>query len=365
MVTLNRRHLIKTGGALALGAIYSVGSRMGAAAEPVLPPAPPPGEIDLLARVHPELRAAAARVPQMPDSFSFSDAILPMVRTSAASRTRPPLPDVPYVERRIAGSKGAPDLTVYVINARRDTPRPAILHMHGGGFFIGSAKGEVPSLQEIARALDCVIVTVDYRLAPETRWQGSLEDNYAGLKWLTANAAELGADRSRVAVMGGSAGGGHAALLAIAARDRGEIALAAQVLLYPMLDDRTGTTRKVSDHIGRLVWRRQDNAYGWRSFLGQDPGGLTSAAGAVPARVENLSGLPQTFIGVGAIDLFVDEDLNYARRLADAGVPTEVHVVPGAFHGFDDAAPDASITKQFTAAKLTALRRAFGIPAIV
>ena len=361
MVALDRRNLIKASGILALGVTFAGRSSLAGA----VAPASQPPAVDPLARVHPELKAAAAGLPQMPPSFSFTNEILPMVRSSADSRSSAPLPDVSVMERRIRSSNGAPDVLVYVINARPDTLRPAILHMHGGGFFIGSAKSDVPGLQEIARALDCVIVTVDYRLAPETRWRGSLDDNYAALKWLFANAAELGADRSRIAAMGGSAGGGHAALLAIAARDRGEVPLAIQVLLYPMLDDRTGSTRKVPDYVGTIAWRRQDNVFGWRSFLGQEPGGPTAPAGAVPARVEDLSGLPPTFIGVGAIDLFVNEDIEYARRLVDADVPTELHVVPGAFHGFDDAAPEASISKQFVAAKLNALRRAFGLPAVV
>ena len=287
-----------------------------------------------------------------------------MVRSAARARAPAPLPDVPVAERLIPGAGGAPDVRVYVINARAGTQRPAILHMHGGGMFIGAAKSDVRGLQEIARALDCVVVTVDYRLAPETRWQGSVEDNYAGLKLLFAHAGELGADPARIAVIGGSAGSGHATLLAIRARDRGEVPLVLQVLLYPMLDDRTGSTRKSPDHLGRLVWRSQDNAFGWRSFLGQEPGGLTVPAAAVPARVADLSGLPATFIGVGAIDLFVDEDVEYARCLIDNGVPTEMHIVPGASHGFDGAAPEASIVKEFTAAKLNALRRAFGIPAV-
>jgi acetyl esterase/lipase len=291
MAALNRRYLIKASGVLALGAALVGRSGLAGAVAPATQPPPPAA--DPLARVHPELKAAAAQLPQMPANFAFTNDILPMVRSSAASRSRAPLPDVSVVERRIPGANGAPDVLVYVINARRDTLRPAILHMHGGGFFIGSAKSDVPDLQETASALDCVIVTVDYRLAPETRWRGSLDDNYAALKWLFANAAELGADRSRIAVMGGSAGGGHAALLAIAARDRGEVPLAIQVLIYPMLDDRTGSTRKVSDHLGAIAWRRQDNVFGWRSFLGQEPGGVTAPAGAVPARVEDLSGLPR------------------------------------------------------------------------
>jgi acetyl esterase/lipase len=249
---------------------------------------------------------------------------------------------------------------VYVINAAAsEVARPAILHIHGGGYVLGSAVEGIPMLQRVAREHDCVIVTVDYRLAPETRFPGSLEDNYAALKWLHASAKSLGVDPTRIAVMGESAGGGHAAMLAIAARDRGEVPIAFQVLIYPMLDDRTGSTRHVPAHIGAYMWTPLSNQFGWSSLLGVPAGSKTVPAGAVPARVENLAGLPPAFIGVGAIDLFVEEDVDYARRLINAGVPTELCVVPGAYHGFDFLAPEASGSKAFRAAWNAALAKAF------
>jgi acetyl esterase/lipase len=141
--------------------------------------------------------------------------------------------------------------------------------------------------------------------------------------------------------------------------DRGEVPVLFQSLIYPMLDDRTGSTRVPPPHIGKLVWTAESNRYGWRSFLGMEPGGKDVPAAGVPARVEKLAGLPPAFIGVGAIDLFIDEDIEYARRLIDAGVPTELQVVPGAFHGFDIFARDKEIVKRFNAAKVHALRAAF------
>ena len=265
----------------------------------------------------------------------------------------------PFSKRSIQGPPGAPDVTVYVINAQPGGRRPAILHTHGGGYVAGDAREAVPELQKVAAALDCVIVTVDYRLAPETRFKGSIEDNYAGLRWLHANAAELGADPGRIAVMGESAGGGHAALLALATRARGEIPLVLQVLIYPMLDDHTGSTLHPPSPIGTILWTAPKNRFGWRSFLGQAPGTPQVPANAVPARARTLAGLAPAFIGVGSIDLFVDEDIAYARRLIDAGVPTELVVVPGAYHAFDAVARDTNLAKNFTAAKWDALRRAF------
>jgi acetyl esterase/lipase len=202
-----------------------------------------------------------------------------------------------------------------------------------------------------------VVVSVDYRLAPETRFPGSLEDNYAALRWLHANTRELGVDRNRIALLGESAGGGHVATLAIAARDRGEVPVAMQVMIYPMLDDRTGSSRTVPPHLGAYVWDAAANRFGWSSLLGVPAGSPSVPAGAVPARVENLRGLPPAFIGVGSIDLFVEEDIEYARRLIEAGVPTELYVAPGGYHGFDIIVPDARISKRFKAAWSDALSR--------
>lgn len=162
--------------------------------------------------------------------------------------------------------------------------------------------------------------------------------------------------------MGESGGGGHAALLAITARDRGEVPLVFQSLIYPMLDDRTGSTTTPAAQIGRLAWTAPSNRFGWQSFLGQAPGGAGVPAAAVPARQTDFKGLPPAFIGVGSIDLFVDEDISYAHRLIDAGVAAELIVVPGAFHGFDVIARDATIVKQFNQAKLRALQQAFTLP---
>lgn len=343
--------------AAAAGGLPFAASLANAAAAAARSAANPP---DPLALVHPELRDAARKMLAMAEKFpQLSAATLAEARRGMAGWIQPPLPDVPVVKRIVAGRRGAPDVDIYVVNAKAGAARPAILYTHGGGYVLGSGADDVHGLQEIALALDCVCVSVDYALAPEARWQVSTEQNYAGLKWLYDNAAELGADRSRIALLGGSAGGGHAALLAIRARDRGEVPLVAQVLIYPMLDDRTASSRAVPAHIGSFTWTGAQNRYGWASFLGTRPGTKTVPAAAVPARVASVAGLPPTFIGVGAIDLFVDEDIEYARRLIEAGVPTELLVVPGAFHGFDLIGADTNLGRTFTAAKLNALRRAF------
>lgn len=273
----------------------------------------------------------------------------------------PPLPaPAPQpVERLIPGPPGAPKVRLWIVDpAPAEKNKPVLLHLHGGGFMMTDPT-LLPRIQGIATDCGCVVVSVDYRLAPETRYPGALEDNYAALKWIHANGAELGIDRSRIAVGGESAGGGHAASLAIHARNLREVPIIFQLLIYPMLDDRTGSSRKVPSHIGRLVWMSGANRLGWNSLLGVPAGSSRVKAAAVPARAANVAGLPPAWIGVGAIDLFVEENMEYARRLVHAGVGAELMVVPGAYHGFDIVVPDAEASRRFTASWKSALRKAF------
>ncbi|MGH9615890.1 MAG: alpha/beta hydrolase [Acidobacteriaceae bacterium] len=259
----------------------------------------------------------------------------------------------------IPGPPGAPKVRIFLVGASQGASKPAVVHIHGGGYVLGSAQGAIPDIQALSKAHDCVVVSVDYRLAPETRFPGSLEDNYAALRWVYTNAKKLGVDTKRIAIKGESAGGGHAAALAIAARDRGEIPICLQVLIYPMLDDRTGSSRQVSECIGHFVWTPQDNRFGWTALLGVPAGSAHVPKNSVPARVANLAGLAPAFIGVGSIDLFSEEDLEYAKRLVAVGVPTEFNLVPGAYHGFDLVAPESSLVRQFNIDWNAALARAF------
>jgi acetyl esterase/lipase len=198
---------------------------------------------------------------------------------------------------------------------------------------------------------------VDYRLAPETPHPGPVEDCYAALKWLYTHADELGVDPKRIAIGGASAGGGLAAALGLLTRDRGEVPLVFQLLIYPMLDDRTVTTTDPHPYTGEFIWTAEANRFGWRSLLGQEPGGPDVSPYAAAARAESLAGLPSTFISVGALDLFLEEDIEYARRLIRAGVPTELHVYPGAYHGFNLTA-DAQVSQVAARDQLAALKRA-------
>ena len=233
---------------------------------------------------------------------------------------------------------------------------PAILHVHGGGYVVGSVTTNHLSNIELALSTSALILSVDYRLAPETVAPGAVQDCYAALQWLHDSAEQLGIDRARIAVRGESAGGGLAAALALLARDRGGPAIAHQNLIYPMLDDRTCITR-LPEHLGAFVWTPQANSFGWRSLLGQEPGSADISPYAAPARAEDLAGLPPAFICVGALDLFLVEDMDYARRLIEAGVAAELHVYPGAYHGFD-VLQDAPPVQQMKRDAVAALRKA-------
>jgi acetyl esterase/lipase len=230
------------------------------------------------------------------------------------------------------------------------------MHIHGGGYVLGSPDMQHQRNAALANDLRCVVLSVDYRLAPETRAPGSVEDCYAALAWLQAQAAQRGIDPTRIAVLGESAGGGLAAALCLLARDRREWAIASQILIYPMLDDRTGREPAANRFAGEFLWPAPTNQFGWSALLGE--AGHAISPYAVPARVERLEGLPSTFIGVGALDLFVEEGLDYSRRLLRAGVPLELHVYEGAFHGFDLAA-EAEVSQRLNRDYRAALAKVF------
>lgn len=262
-------------------------------------------------------------------------------------------------ERSIPGPQGAPDVRVLVyLPTNVGAPRPALLWIHGGGYVLGTPEAEDRQVKSIIAAIGCVAISVDYRLAPETPHPGPVEDCYAALKWVYTHADELGVDTTRIAISGVSAGGGLAASLGLLTRDRGEVPLAFQFLIYPMLDDRTVTKTDTNPYTGEFMWTAGSNRFAWSALLGQEPGGPDVSPYAAAARADHLEGLPPTFISVGSLDLFLEEDLEYARRLLWAGVPTELHIYPGAFHAFNSV-EGAKITQAFVHDQLDALKRAF------
>ncbi|UHQ22303.1 alpha/beta hydrolase [Lysobacter sp. 5GHs7-4] len=306
-----------------------------------------------LAQVDPELRAVLAQIP----ALTLDGSNVQAVRRAPPPPTLPP-PAVQPLERYIEGGAGNPRLRVLIFDpAPERGGKPAVLHLHGGGYVVGVPEVVMPELQRLASALEVVVVSVDYRLAPEHPTPAGLDDAYAALGWLHRSADALGVDSARIALLGESAGAGLAAAVALRARDRGEHSIRLQVLRYPMLDDRT-TLRSAPAHVGRYIWNEGSNAYGWTSVLGRTPTMDTAPAEAVPARVSDLRGLPPTWMGVGALDLFAQEDLAFAARLIEAGVPVELQVVPGAYHGFDIMSGQARVSREFSASWQAALRRA-------
>jgi acetyl esterase/lipase len=218
-----------------------------------------------------------------------------------------------------------------------------VISLHGGGLVMGSYTADDALFDRWCAELDLVGIAVEYCLAPETRYPGALEDAYAALLWTHEHADELGIDRARIGVRGVSAGGNLAAALCLLARDRGEVPVAFQLLDCPMLDDRQATPSSSQD--GLAVWSRESNTFGWRSYLGELHGSEDVPYTAAPARAVDLSGLPPAFVSVGSVDGFRDEDINYALRLNQAGVPCELHVYPGAPHGYP-LVPGASVSRR-------------------
>ncbi|HUO01931.1 MAG TPA: alpha/beta hydrolase [Rhizomicrobium sp.] len=307
--------------------------------------------------VNPELLAGLKSFPAGED---FSARNLASIRAGDKNSSASDAPELQPRKAMVPGPGG--NVPVLIFDPRPGAQnRPATVYIHGGGYVVGRADTNIRLAQDAAQATNSMVVSVDYTLAPEAHFPKSLEQNYAALSWVHKNAGQFGVDPARIAVLGDSAGGGHAAMLAIAARDRKEIPLAFQCLIYPMLDDRTGSTIHVPPYIGHFIWTEGSNRFGWSSLLGQPAGSPTVPPGSVPARVKDVSGLAPAFIGVGSIDLFCEEDIEYARRLIHAGVPTELLIVPGAYHGFDIVARDAPVTVEFRAAWQNALKRGLGV----
>lgn len=219
-------------------------------------------------------------------------------------------------------------------------PLPVFYWMHGGGYVLGSARQGDAFTLRAASELGMFAVSVEYRLAPETPYPGPLEDCYEGLAHLVGNADTFNLDADKIIIGGVSAGGGLCAGLALLVRDRGAFSVLGQLLLYPMIDDRNiaATSDTLPD---TLVWTRAANLFGWQSYLGDLYGSNDIPIYAAPARATDLSGLPPTYLPVGDLDLFLDENMAYAQKLTRSGIPTHFHVFPGAYHGFNAFAPEA------------------------
>ncbi len=289
------------------------------------------------AHYHPELRSAARRLPKAP----VRTTTVPILRVLSRMYDKFPAPDIEVLTT-------ASGIRVRLHRPKnQQAPGPALLWIHGGGYVLGTPAQDDYICKRFAAKLGVTVAAVDYRLAPEHPYPVPLEDCYQALTWLASLPA---VDSGRMAIAGASAGGGLTAALAFLTRDRGAIDLMAQILVYPMLDDRVSHIEHRHDPLFR-VWDRISNNFGWNAYLSDaDP------SDAVPARRTDLAGLPPTWIGVGSLDLFCDEDLEYAERLRAAGVRCRTHVIPGAFHGFDMMMPRSRVAREFFGSQCDMLR---------
>lgn len=256
-------------------------------------------------------------------------------------------------ELAVRGAAG--DLVYRVFRPTNATTTAAFFWIHGGGLVSGTPQQDDATNLALATELGITVLAASYRLAPEHPGPAALDDLVAGYRWLVESADDLGIDAGRIAIGGASAGGGLAAALAQRLRDEGGPQPVFQLLVYPMLDDRTVVRDDIDTRRVR-VWLPQSNRFGWASYLGAEPGGSDVHHSLAPARREDLTGLPPAWIGVGSFDLFHDEDIEYARRLQEAGVACEVLVVAGAFHGFDALFRKTDVARQFHAEWARVLR---------
>ncbi|MDQ2813292.1 MAG: alpha/beta hydrolase [Actinomycetota bacterium] len=318
--------------------------------------------MDLDRRLDPEIAAGLAGLPILDLSDIPAARETMLERRAVAAADAGPSPDVVRQDHLVPGLNGAPDVRVrHYRPARQSGPLPCLYWIHGGGHILGEVGQDDLVMDQIVNTVGCAAVSVDWRRAPEHPFPAAMDDCYAGLTWTHRQAAELGVDPERIAVGGASSGGGSAAGLALLARDLGEVPVCFQLLIYPMLDDRNVTPASVTLTDPR-VWNRASNLIGWRAYVGDAAGTDRVSPYAAPARATDLAGLPPAYLAVGDLDLFIDEDIEYAQRLQQAGVPTELHVYPGGSHAFESYAPAAALAQRFGRDRDEALRRALRLP---
>lgn len=264
--------------------------------------------------------------------------------------------------RMIKGSESELLVKIYEPKDRQNVKLPAVFWMHGGGYVLGHPDVDDGICECFVKEVNCVVVSIDYRLAPEHPYPAAIEDCYAGLKWTADNAEELKIDTSRLAIAGASAGGGLTAALALMARDKGEIEIVFQMPLYPMIDDRnvTPSSYEINEENLPKAWNREANEIAWKMYLSNNASDQISYY-AAPSRAKDLTGLPPAYTCVGQLDPFRDETLEYVARLAQAGVPVEFHLYPGCFHGFDSIFNNVEISRRARSEYINALSQALNM----
>jgi acetyl esterase/lipase len=305
-------------------------------------------------QIHPTLRKATASFPKLPVTSGFGRALtrslLPMLLP------KPKTPAGITIEQ--VKTNGGLKLRIYTPAGQRT--RAAMLYIHGGGMMIGSPAMDDALLASTAAELDIVIVSPEYRLAPENPYPAPVDDCHRAWKWIQENLSQRGIDGNRIAIGGESAGGGLAAGLVLRIHDEGGPQPIAQWLFCPMLDDRTALDRALDD-VDHYVWNNKMNLVGWRSYLGNSFGTEQVSSYAAPARREDLKGLPKAWIGVGDVELFFEEDRAYADKLTAAGVACELDVVSGAPHAFEGLVPESDLAKDYLSKAKSWLRAALSV----
>lgn len=310
--------------------------------------------------VDPEVQAALAALPPFP--AETGDDIAERRRAAQALRAArnlelEPETDFSRTDRHVRGMHGQPAVTVRVYRPLgRSSPLPALLYMHGGGFSLGDLEVEDRQCVRICREVGCLVVSVDYRLAPEDPYPAAVRDCYGALEWVARDHQALGVAPDRLAVAGGSAGGGLAAAVALMARDRGGPPLCLQLLIYPEIDDRSDNESSRFD--GVPIFDGKAKARSWRHYLGDSKGEVPIYA--APNRCDDLAGLPATFLVTAGLDPLRDEGAEYGAKLVHSGVAVEWHHYPDVPHGWDIFAPRSVSARRSWATRLTAMRTAFG-----
>jgi acetyl esterase/lipase len=319
---------------------------------------------DVHQRIDPELQASLEAMLALSGGQALSLRDIPAARAAMAQMVAgakallPAVDGVASEDRLVRGKAGDPAVKVRIYRpAAEKGPLPALLWIHGGAYVLGDVEQDDHLAGRLALAAGCAVISVDYRLAPEHPFPAPLDDCYAALEWISDMAGEIGIDGSRIAIGGASAGGGLCAGLALLARDRGEIDVIFQLLIYPMIDDRN--TKPDAALESRFVtFNLEACLIGWRSYLGCEPGEGDVSTYAAAFRAADLHGLPPAYVAACDLDILARENLTYALRLVEADVPTELHLYPGTYHGFDVFAADAAVSRRFVADRDRALRRA-------
>jgi len=308
-----------------------------------------------ISKIHPDLQQIARMTP--PFNFNRQNLWLNRLLIKLIPAVKPP-GDIMVGNDFIQSTENRNRIRLRIYKPKPSAQSiPVLLWMHGGGFIMGKPEMDDNRCMEIVHETGIAVVSVDYRTAPRHPFPAALEDCYAALKWVAVNEKDLGVDVKRIAVGGVSAGGGLAASLTQLALDRNEIQPIFQLLVYPMLDDRTVLNKAIDDRYNN-TWTQKSNRFGWESYLGRASVGAAEVpAYSVPARREILIGLPPAWIGVGTLDVFHDEDLAYAQRLQAFGVACETQIIPGAFHGFDVINPQAPVVQAFRKSQNEALKK--------